>query len=276
MRAERAAAVGAGGGRAAPGGGQAAPGAARGGARGRRVTAAASPQRRAEPPHLGAGGQPDGGPQPPPTMNTIVFSKLSGQVLFEEDAKERERGGRPYVGVVEGPHHAEVLLPDSPSIKESLSLRNRRTGYAPRSAPARVGVAGEGGGSHGLPSPPPRRSRVSPGGKFCRWLMQNRPSCRNASVRRRATASPGSGTTRAGRSAVPFARALRVTKPPNGAARLTAASPGAALCWTRGGAGPRDPLAPLRCRRARGARSRRGEKGVAGVGALPEWVFKAE
>ncbi|KAM9647023.1 homeobox protein Mohawk isoform 2-T2 [Morphnus guianensis] len=80
-----------------------------------------------EPPHLGAGGQPDGGPQPP-TMNTIVFSKLSGQVLFEEDAKERERSGRPYVGVVEGPHHAEVLLPDSPSIKESLSLRNRRTG----------------------------------------------------------------------------------------------------------------------------------------------------
>ncbi|XP_010561217.1 PREDICTED: homeobox protein Mohawk [Haliaeetus leucocephalus] len=58
----------------------------------------------------------------------IVFSKLSGQVLFEEDAKERERSGRPYVGVVEGPHHAEVLLPDSPSIKESLSLRNRRTG----------------------------------------------------------------------------------------------------------------------------------------------------
>ncbi|XP_033922425.1 homeobox protein Mohawk [Melopsittacus undulatus] len=61
-------------------------------------------------------------------MNTIVFSKLSGQVLFEEDTKERERSARPYVGVVEGPHHAEVLLPDSPSIKESLSLRNRRTG----------------------------------------------------------------------------------------------------------------------------------------------------
>ncbi|KAF4801905.1 homeobox protein Mohawk isoform X2 [Turdus rufiventris] len=61
-------------------------------------------------------------------MNTIVFSKLSGQVLFEEEAKERERSGRSYVGVVEGPHHAEVLLPDSPSIKESLSLRNRRTG----------------------------------------------------------------------------------------------------------------------------------------------------
>lgn len=118
-------------------------------------------------------------------MNTIVFSKLSGQVLFEEDAKERERGGRPYVGVVEGPHHAEVLLPDSPSIKESLSLRNRRTGYAPRSAPARVGVAGEGGGSDGLPSPPPQRSRVSPGGKFRRWVMQKRSSCRNASVRRR-------------------------------------------------------------------------------------------
>uniref|UniRef100_A0A8B9BCH9 Mohawk homeobox n=1 Tax=Anser brachyrhynchus TaxID=132585 RepID=A0A8B9BCH9_9AVES len=72
--------------------------------------------------------EPAAAPSPPPTMNTIVFSKLSGQVLFEEDAKERERGGRPYVGVVEGPHHAEVLLPDSPSIKESLSLRNRRTG----------------------------------------------------------------------------------------------------------------------------------------------------
>ncbi|OXB57377.1 hypothetical protein ASZ78_014035, partial [Callipepla squamata] len=61
------------------------------------------------------------------SMETKIC-KLSGQVLFEEDAKERERGGRPYVGVVEGPHHAEVLLPDSPSIKESLSLRNRRTG----------------------------------------------------------------------------------------------------------------------------------------------------
>lgn len=73
-------------------------------------------------------------------MNTIVFSKLSGQVLFEEDAKERERSGRPYVGVVEGPHHAEVLLPDSPSIKESLSLRNRRTGYAVRSSPRRAPV----------------------------------------------------------------------------------------------------------------------------------------
>ncbi|XP_031970293.1 homeobox protein Mohawk isoform X3 [Corvus moneduloides] len=86
-----------------------------------------SRQSHSEPPHLGARGQHDGGPQPP-TMNTIVFSKLSGQVLFEEDAKERERSSRSYVGVVEGPHHAEVLLPDSPSIKESLSLRNRRTG----------------------------------------------------------------------------------------------------------------------------------------------------
>ncbi|KAJ7395877.1 hypothetical protein BTVI_150841 [Pitangus sulphuratus] len=75
-------------------------------------------------------------------MNTIVFSKLSGQVLFEEDAKERERSGRPYVGVVEGPHHAEVLLPDSPSIKESLSLRNRRTGYAERSSPRRAPASG--------------------------------------------------------------------------------------------------------------------------------------
>lgn len=99
------------------------------------------PAAHSEPPHLGAGGQHDGGPQPP-TMNTIVFSKLSGQVLFEEEAKERERSGRSYVGVVEGPHHAEVLLPDSPSIKESLSLRNRRTGYAVRSLRAAHRLSG--------------------------------------------------------------------------------------------------------------------------------------
>lgn len=109
------------------------------------------PAAHSEPPHLGAGGQHDGGPQPP-TMNTIVFSKLSGQVLFEEDAKERERSGRSYVGVVEGPHHAEVLLPDSPSIKESLSLRNRRTGYAVRSSPRRAPASGAA-----LRSRPPRR-----------------------------------------------------------------------------------------------------------------------
>uniref|UniRef100_F6ZXI5 Mohawk homeobox n=2 Tax=Monodelphis domestica TaxID=13616 RepID=F6ZXI5_MONDO len=65
-------------------------------------------------------------------MNTIVFNKLSSQVLFEDSgAKERERGGRPYSGVLDGAHHhhhPEVVIPDSPSIKDNLSLRHRRTG----------------------------------------------------------------------------------------------------------------------------------------------------
>nr|XP_020846184.1 homeobox protein Mohawk isoform X2 [Phascolarctos cinereus] len=64
-------------------------------------------------------------------MNTIVFNKLSSQVLFEDSgAKERERGGRPYNGVLDGAHHhhQEVVIPDSPSIKDNLSLRHRRTG----------------------------------------------------------------------------------------------------------------------------------------------------
>lgn len=90
-------------------------------------------------------------------MNTIVFSKLSGQVLFEEDAKERERSGRSFVGVVEAPHHAEVLLPDSPSIKESLSLRNRRTGYAVRSSLRRAPASGAA-----LPALPALPAAASP------------------------------------------------------------------------------------------------------------------
>uniref|UniRef100_A0A8D0HPV1 Mohawk homeobox n=1 Tax=Sphenodon punctatus TaxID=8508 RepID=A0A8D0HPV1_SPHPU len=62
-------------------------------------------------------------------MNTIVFNKLSNQVLFEESAKERERSSRPYVGVLDSSHHPDsVLLPDSPSIKDNLSLRHRRSG----------------------------------------------------------------------------------------------------------------------------------------------------
>ena len=156
-------------------------------------------------------------------MNTIVFSKLSGQVLFEEDAKERERGGRPYVGVVEGPHHAEVLLPDSPSIKESLSLRNRRTGYAPRSAPARVGVAGEGGGFGRAPFAP---ATTFPG--LPRWQIPpmgdaETPELPERSVRRRDRL-PRLGHNQSGAIRGPFARAPRVRKPQNGAARRTAAA----------------------------------------------------
>ncbi|XP_065438992.1 homeobox protein Mohawk isoform X3 [Chrysemys picta bellii] len=61
-------------------------------------------------------------------MNTVVFNKFNSQVLFEENAKERESNSRPYLGVIDSPHHPEVHIPDSPSIKDNLSLRNRRTG----------------------------------------------------------------------------------------------------------------------------------------------------
>ncbi|XP_062067436.1 homeobox protein Mohawk [Lepus europaeus] len=65
-------------------------------------------------------------------MNTIVFNKLGGAVLFEErGAPERERGGRPYGGggVLDSPHdRPEVGLPDGPPLKDNLGLRHRRTG----------------------------------------------------------------------------------------------------------------------------------------------------
>ncbi|XP_029448472.1 homeobox protein Mohawk [Rhinatrema bivittatum] len=61
-------------------------------------------------------------------MNTIVFNKLSGQVLFEEASKDRDRSSRPYLGVIESSHPEGVIIPDSPSMKDNLSLRHRRTG----------------------------------------------------------------------------------------------------------------------------------------------------
>ncbi|XP_038247213.1 homeobox protein Mohawk isoform X3 [Dermochelys coriacea] len=67
-------------------------------------------------------------PALPPTMNTVVFNKFNSQVLFEENVKERESNSRPYLGVIDSPQHPEVHIPDSPSIKDNLSLRNRRTG----------------------------------------------------------------------------------------------------------------------------------------------------
>ncbi|KAB1253999.1 Homeobox protein Mohawk, partial [Camelus dromedarius] len=64
-------------------------------------------------------------------MNTIVFNKLSGAVLFEDrGAPERERGGRPYGGVLDNPHaRPEVGIPDGPPLKDNLGLRHRRTGF---------------------------------------------------------------------------------------------------------------------------------------------------
>ncbi|XP_038513973.1 homeobox protein Mohawk-like isoform X1 [Canis lupus baileyi] len=74
-------------------------------------------------------------------MNTIVFNKLSGAVLFEDrGAAERERGSRPYGGVLDSAHaRPEVGIPDGPPLKDNLGLRHRRTGYAhPPGTPARL------------------------------------------------------------------------------------------------------------------------------------------
>lgn len=60
-------------------------------------------------------------------MNTIMFSKLSGQVLFEEATGDRERGVRPYVGVIESTN-PDISLQDGVSMKDNASLRHRRPG----------------------------------------------------------------------------------------------------------------------------------------------------
>ena len=74
-------------------------------------------------------------------MNTIVFNKLSGAVLFEDrGAPEREWGSRPYGGVLDSTHaRPEVGIPDRPPLNDNLSLRHRTTGYAhPPGTPARL------------------------------------------------------------------------------------------------------------------------------------------
>ncbi|XP_033855285.1 homeobox protein Mohawk-like isoform X1 [Acipenser ruthenus] len=57
-------------------------------------------------------------------MNTIVFNKLSGQVIFEEKAKEVERSSRNYLEVIDG-QHPDMMIPNSQS-KENA--RHRRSG----------------------------------------------------------------------------------------------------------------------------------------------------
>ncbi|XP_030631680.1 mohawk homeobox a [Chanos chanos] len=59
-------------------------------------------------------------------MNTIVFNKLSSQVLFEEKAKEVERSSRNYLEVIDGQH--PDLLASNQGIKDSSAIRHRRTG----------------------------------------------------------------------------------------------------------------------------------------------------
>lgn len=62
-----------------------------------------------------------------PKMNTIVFNKLSSQVLFEEKAKEVERSSRNYLEVIDGQH--SDLLSSNQAIKDNNAIRHRRPGY---------------------------------------------------------------------------------------------------------------------------------------------------
>ncbi|XP_036934194.1 mohawk homeobox a isoform X2 [Acanthopagrus latus] len=61
-----------------------------------------------------------------PKMNTIVFNKLSSQVLFEEKAKEVEMSSRNYLEVIDGQH--PDLLSSSQTIRDNQAIRHRRSG----------------------------------------------------------------------------------------------------------------------------------------------------
>uniref|UniRef100_A0A3P8S743 Mohawk homeobox a n=1 Tax=Amphiprion percula TaxID=161767 RepID=A0A3P8S743_AMPPE len=60
-------------------------------------------------------------------MNTIVFNKLSSQVLFEDKAKEVEMSSRNYLEVIDGQH--PDLLSSNQSIRDNQAIRHRRSGY---------------------------------------------------------------------------------------------------------------------------------------------------
>ncbi|XP_028290391.1 mohawk homeobox a isoform X2 [Gouania willdenowi] len=64
-------------------------------------------------------------------MNTIVFNKLSSQVLFEEKAKEVEMSSRNYLEVIDE-QHAD-LLSSNQSIRDNQAMRlgHRRSGGRP-------------------------------------------------------------------------------------------------------------------------------------------------
>lgn len=59
-------------------------------------------------------------------MNTIVFNKLSTQVLFEDKANEVEMSSRNYLEVIDGQH--PDLLSGNQS-RDSQGIRHRRSGY---------------------------------------------------------------------------------------------------------------------------------------------------
>lgn len=67
-----------------------------------------------------------------PKMNTIVFNKLSSQVLFEEKAKEVEMSSRNYLEVIDGQH--PDLLSSNQTIRDNQAIRHRRSGYVEHSA----------------------------------------------------------------------------------------------------------------------------------------------
>lgn len=62
-------------------------------------------------------------------MNTIVFNKLSSQVLFEEKAQEVEMTSRNYLEVIDGQH--PDLLSGNVGIRDNQVIRHRRSGGRP-------------------------------------------------------------------------------------------------------------------------------------------------
>ncbi|XP_043960341.1 homeobox protein Mohawk-like isoform X3 [Gambusia affinis] len=70
-----------------------------------------------------------------PKMNTVVFNKLSSQVLFEDKAKEVEMSSRNYLEVIDGQH--PDLLCSSPAIRDSQAARHRRSGGRPSGSKVR-------------------------------------------------------------------------------------------------------------------------------------------
>ncbi|XP_071379562.1 homeobox protein Mohawk-like isoform X2 [Centroberyx affinis] len=68
-------------------------------------------------------------------MNTIVFNKLSSQVLFEEKAKEVEMSSRNYLEVIDGQH--PDLLSSNQAIRDNQAIRHRRTGGRPNGGKVR-------------------------------------------------------------------------------------------------------------------------------------------
>ncbi|XP_053715824.1 mohawk homeobox a isoform X1 [Synchiropus splendidus] len=61
-------------------------------------------------------------------MNTIVFNKLSSQVLFDDKAKEVEMSSRNYLEVIDG-QHADLLSANQTIIRDNQAIRHRRSGY---------------------------------------------------------------------------------------------------------------------------------------------------